>query len=152
MSNCSLAVLCSTCTSDTSCLWCDINKVCVSLSQIEFCEGTGIVGAESCGASYYSVILVALSAAVLCMCCVGCWVKRNHQRRGMYGSHLGEPLLDAEVGAGSLWRNSLFDYGEKYWMCVICGFDNKPRVQHCVLCGTEADFSASYKAEKREYR
>jgi len=70
----------------------------------------------------------------------------------MYVNHLNDTLLDPEVAASSLWRNSLFEYGEKYWMCVICGFDNKPRIRHCVLCGTEAEFSATYKAEKREYR
>jgi len=51
-----------------------------------------------------------------------------------------------------IWRNSLIDEGEYEWMCVICGFDNKPRNKLCTLCGTSHDFSLHYKSEKKEQR
>ena len=38
------------------------------------------------------------------------------------------------------------------WMCVICGFDNKPRSKHCIMCGTTYQFSLEYKCEKTEMK
>lgn len=38
------------------------------------------------------------------------------------------------------------------WMCVICGFDNRPRNKHCSMCGTNHEFSSNYKAKKMESR
>jgi hypothetical protein len=37
-------------------------------------------------------------------------------------------------------------------MCIICGFDNKPRSEHCTLCGTSHQFSTDYKTEKMTKR
>ena len=51
-----------------------------------------------------------------------------------------------------LFRNRLFDSGEGEWMCIICGFDNKPRCAHCTMCGTSHEFSISYKGQKIEQR
>jgi hypothetical protein len=33
-------------------------------------------------------------------------------------------------------------------MCIICGFDNKPRNAHCIMCGTSHEFSSDYKGNK----
>ncbi len=43
-----------------------------------------------------------------------------------------------------------FTSGELEWMCIICGFDNKPRSAHCTMCGTEHTFSQDYKVRKIE--
>jgi hypothetical protein len=37
-------------------------------------------------------------------------------------------------------------------MCVICGFDNKPRSKHCIMCGTSYKFTMEYKCEKSEIK
>jgi hypothetical protein len=46
----------------------------------------------------------------------------------------------------------LQDQGETEWMCVICGFDNKPRSKHCIMCGTSYKFTMEYKVEKSEMK
>ena len=33
-------------------------------------------------------------------------------------------------------------------MCIICGFDNKPRAKDCLMCGTSQSITTDYKAEK----
>lgn len=42
--------------------------------------------------------------------------------------------------------------GEYEWMCIICGFDNKPRSRHCLMCGTSYQFTMDYKVEKSEQK
>lgn len=49
-----------------------------------------------------------------------------------------------------LFRNLLLNDGSPDWMCIICGFDNKPRNAHCIMCGTAHEFSKDYKTKKFE--
>jgi hypothetical protein len=48
------------------------------------------------------------------------------------------------------FRNSLIDREESEWMCIICGFDNNSRSEHCIMCGTSHEFSDNYKSKKIE--
>lgn len=43
------------------------------------------------------------------------------------------------------------DDGGKEWMCIICGFDNKPLNKFCSMCGTDHHFTLDYK-EKKNYK
>jgi len=49
-----------------------------------------------------------------------------------------------------LFRNLLFSDSDIDWMCIICGFDNKPRNSYCLMCGTAHQFSTDYKHKKSE--
>jgi hypothetical protein len=89
-------------------------------------------------------IFIIVVAALLFLCCASCILRKfNHRPDGS----LLIPILGAEDRA-NIFRNSLFDSGEVEWMCVICGFDNKPRVKFCNMCGTSFDFSLNYNVQK----
>lgn len=89
-------------------------------------------------------IFIIVVAALLFLCCASCILRRfNHRPDGS----LMIPILGTEDRA-NIFRNSLFDSGEVEWMCVICGFDNKPRVKFCNMCGTSYDFSINYNVQK----
>lgn len=92
---------------------------------------------------------------------ITCYARRHYEGRTR---SLFSPLL-SENARQFIWRNSLLEQGEHEWMCVICGFDNKPRNKLCTLCGidntitmhfmlillllgTSHDFSKQYKSEK----
>eukprot|EP00428_Durinskia_dybowskii_P074539 CAMPEP_0170414624 /NCGR_PEP_ID=MMETSP0117_2-20130122/32172_1 /TAXON_ID=400756 /ORGANISM="Durinskia baltica, Strain CSIRO CS-38" /LENGTH=182 /DNA_ID=CAMNT_0010672535 /DNA_START=361 /DNA_END=905 /DNA_ORIENTATION=+ len=60
----------------------------------------------------------------------------------------GPPILDRT--RNFLFRNLLLNDGTPDWMCIICGFDNKPRNAHCIMCGTAHEFSKDYKTKKFE--
>ena len=77
-----------------------------------------------------------------------CYFKRVRRNDGTPDGLLA-PLLP-EVARNFLWRNSLVTDGELEWMCIICGFDNKPRSEYCSMCGTSHSFTLEYKSEKKE--
>jgi hypothetical protein len=89
-------------------------------------------------------IFIIVIAALLFLCCASCILRKFNQRAD--GSLL-VPMLGTEDRA-NIFRNSLFDSGEVEWMCVICGFDNKPRVKYCNMCGTSCEFSTNYHVQK----
>lgn len=49
-----------------------------------------------------------------------------------------------------IFRNSLQSSNEHEWMCVICGYDNRPRATDCPMCGTCKKFTIDYKTEKKD--
>lgn len=67
---------------------------------------------------------------------------RSRNRDDPLGGMLAPLLTTREV----LYRNSLT---EDEWMCIVCGFDNKPRSACCVLCGTLHTFSSDYKDKEK---
>lgn len=70
-------------------------------------------------------------------------------QRGETIADLLAPLIPS-MARSFLFRNSLGVEGENEWMCIVCGFDNKPRSVHCTMCGTEHAFSQDYKEKKIE--
>lgn len=145
-SSCSEKVDCTDCVgtfSSTSCVWCSGSNECIKEGEEKCSSG----GSEStCDTSYYLTIFVIVIGALVCLCCASCLLRRlNHRNESLFA-----PLL--HVDRGQLFRNSLFDRGEAEWMCVICGFDNKPRANHCSLCGTSRQFTLDYKLDKKRYK
>eukprot|EP01031_Cornospumella_fuschlensis_P030766 gene30766-37172_t len=137
---------CSECVSSNvlSCDWCSSDSKCISPSHSGSCP-TEIVG--TCSEAYYTIIFLVIVSVMLCMCCGLCYLRRTRQDEGFM--RFFSPMLP-QSARDYIFRNSLRDEGELEWMCVICGFDNKPRTKHCIMCGTSHDFSVAYKARKIE--
>jgi hypothetical protein len=143
-SNCEKKTNCDDCVgtfASNHCVWCSSSGICISDSE-ESCPDND--DQHSCSSSYYMTIFIIVVAALLFLCCASCILRRFNQRPD--GSLL-VPILGTEDRA-NIFRNSLFDSGEVEWMCVICGFDNKPRVKHCNMCGTSCEFSTNYHVQK----
>jgi hypothetical protein len=127
--------------SNNGCVWCSNSGICISDSD-ESCPNDD--EKNTCSSSYYMTIFIIVVAALLFLCCASCILRRfNHRPDGS----LLVPILGTDDRA-NIFRNSLFDSGEVEWMCVICGFDNKPRVKFCNMCGTSYDFSINYNVQK----
>ena len=131
---------------DLDCYWCESDSSCSdksgSCSEDIFGE---------CQESYYITVFIIVSSILVCLCCAACylrhWRSNRHHDRGL--GRLVAPLVP-NAARSYIFRNSFADEtGEKEWMCVICGFDNKPRSKHCTMCGTEQTFSKGYKTHKR---
>lgn len=89
---------------------------------------------------------------MLCLCCATCYLRRLQR---LHHEELLQAMLSPLLPQRArqlLFRNSLYDDGESEWMCIICGFDNKPRNSHCTMCGTSHEFSITYKGRKIEKR
>lgn len=143
---CSQFNSCSECISSdiVSCDWCSSDSKCISPSHSGSCP-TEIVG--TCSEAYYTIIFLVIMTVMLCMCCGLCYLRRTRQDDGFL--RFFSPMLPQRA-RDYIFRNSLKDEGELEWMCVICGFDNKPRIRHCIMCGTSHEFSLAYKANKLE--
>ncbi|RYG68405.1 hypothetical protein EON64_05245 [archaeon] len=143
---CSQFNSCSECISSdvVSCDWCSSDSKCINPSHSGSCP-TEIVG--TCSEAYYTIIFLVIMTVMLCMCCGLCYLRRTRQDDGLL--RFFSPML-SQRARDYIFRNSLKDDGELEWMCVICGFDNKPRIKHCVMCGTSHEFSLAYKANKLE--
>lgn len=102
----------------------------------------------TCSEAYYTIIFLVILTAMLCICCGTCYLRRarnaDDHLMGLFA-----PLLPHRARE-YVFRNSLREDGELEWMCIVCGFDNKPRNKHCTLCGTTREFSDGYKAKKIE--
>lgn len=119
-----------------TCVFCTSTSLCIPTTSIdEYCAPSD--QSHSCSTSYYTIVFVIVICSLFCLCLGTCYLKR-FRRAGDDG--LLSPLLP-EVARNFLWRNSLLAEGEAEWMCIICGFDNKPRNAHCNLCGTTHEFT-----------
>lgn len=130
-----------------TCIYCSTSGLCVpSTNADDYCSPSE--QSHTCQTDYYTIIFVVVLCSLFCLCFGTCYWKRL--RRGDSSSDgLLAPLLP-EVARNFLWRNSLLTDGELEWMCIICGFDNKPRNEYCNMCGTSHSFTIEYKSEKKE--
>ena len=146
---CSQKTDCTSCTGifaqSAGCYWCPGTGSCVSSSLNDAC-GVGATSDTSCTSSLYTIIFIVVVVFLGLMCCGSCLIGRYRRREN--SSILNAPLLPEQV-RNILFRNSLADEGEDEWMCVICGYDNKPRAKHCPMCGTSKKFTIDYKSEKK---
>lgn len=126
-----------------NCLWCSSNQLCVPSSSADsYCSHSEQL--NTCDNSYYTIIFIVISFALLCLCLATCYMKKLHRRSGRRALNM-LPAAAREF----LYRNSLLGEGKSEWMCIICGFDNKPTHDNCILCGTSHKFSTDYKQEKK---
>lgn len=141
-SNCTIIKSCSSCIdSEYNCQWCDSCK-----DVAAPCDSAAL---ETCDETYYTIIFICVISGMLLLCCCACYVRRRATQRGETIAELLAPLLPA-TARSFLFRNSMLNEGELEWMCIICGFDNKPRSSHCTMCGTERSLTQDYKAKKLE--
>ena len=98
------------------------------------------------------MVFVIILIVVLSLCC-GLLLSRKfrQQRSNTEFNDLDEPLM-SEQAREIFLRQSMGLNGEQMsgWMCIICGYDNKPRARHCPMCGTSHEFSDDYKSHKSE--
>lgn len=132
---------------DATCIYCSTSSICApSTSASSYCEPSD--QSHSCETNYYTIIFVVVLCSLFCLCFGTCYFKRVRRNDGGQDGLLA-PLLP-EMARNFLWRNSLVTEGEVEWMCIICGFDNKPRDAYCSMCGTSHEFTTEYKSEKKE--
>lgn len=150
-SSCLSVNSCSQCVSQSTggdqgeeCLWCSGSDLCVStLTADSYCQPSD--QERTCDTSYYTIIFTVVLCALFCLCCTTCYMRRFR------GGSPGDTLMTLPVIAREfLYRNSLILEGRLEWMCIICGFDNKPMSSNCIMCGTSHQFSIDYKIEKKE--
>jgi hypothetical protein len=147
-SSCSFYAGCKSCLADSACIWCTTDNKCIPTGSSQTCSSE-LMG--SCDQSYFTIIFIIVLAATLCLCCTACYVRRYRRGDNHMLQHLLSPLLPNRARE-YLFRNSLDDVGEDEWMCIICGFDNKPRNTSCLMCGTSHEFSSGYKDNKKLQR
>ena len=124
-----------------NCYWCPSDNSCGELLDPSFCVGSN--HATSCSNSIYSIIFISIIVGLSLLCCCVCLWKSRRE---------GGPnraLLPEQI-RGIIFRNSLADSNEHEWMCVICGYDNRPRANDCPMCGTSKKFTIDYKTEKKD--
>ena len=130
-----------------NCVWCDADNgisVCVSETSLNVnCPDSANQYTE-CGTSYYTYVCIIILSVLLCLCACTCYLRRYHSADDALA-----PMLPS-AARHFLWRSSFSKEGRKDWMCIICGFDNKMANVNCIICGTSHEFSANYKAGKRE--
>lgn len=149
---CATFTSCSTCVHAAGaddCAWCATDSTCIDASSRSGSCDSELFG--SCNQSYYTIIFVTVLAVMFCICCATCYLRRLHRLQEQQMLDLFSPLLPQRARE-MLFRNSLLGEGELEWMCIICGFDNKPRNKDCIMCGTSHQFSMDYKTEKKEQR
>lgn len=143
VNNCSRFHSCSSCVDASGCSWCGGTSTCLSSSDSS-CDDAS----NSCSSPEYIVIIfVVILVVLVCLCFGTCYWRKFRN----FEEDIIAPLLPQQA-RNFLWRNSLQDQGESEWMCVICGFDNKPRAKHCIMCGTSYKFTMDYKCEKSEMK
>jgi hypothetical protein len=152
-SQCSSQTSCDTCVGTfkdaDNCIWCsDEGGKCMSSQDADKDTDDGGCATQyqeqSCQVSYYTVVFVIILVVFLSLCC-GFVIARKCRGSGDDG--LDEPLLSDS--ARSIFER-ISTSGGKPWMCIICGYDNKPRAKHCPMCGTSHEFSDEYKLQKSE--
>lgn len=101
----------------------------------------------SCEESYlYTIIFMIVISALFLMCLIAYFMRKRNLFRTE--DNASPQLLDRT--RNFIFRNLLLNDGSPDWMCIICGFDNKPRNAHCIMCGTAHEFSKDYKTKKFE--
>jgi hypothetical protein len=143
---------CSACTSSSEfdCSWCATDSNCIDATSNSGSCASQLLG--TCNQTYYTIIFLIIIASLLCVCCAFCYfrrLQRLHHEETLQA--MLSPLLPQRARE-LLFRNSKLEGGEAEWMCIICGFDNKPLNQHCTMCGTSHEFSIEYKGKKIEQR
>lgn len=126
---------------DGDCYWCPGAGVCESSQRTDNCNGGE--HKTTCTDNTYTVIFLSVFGILLLLCCTVCYCKVKHREND------GSPLLPEQI-RGLIFRNSLADLNEVEWMCVICGYDNRPRANDCPMCGTSKKFTIDYKTEKKD--
>ena len=141
-SNCTVYKSCSSCVdSDYNCQWCNGCR-----DETDYCDSAAL---STCNEMYYTIIFISVISGMVCICCCACYMRRRALQRGETIAELLAPLIPS-AARNFLFRNSLGVEGENEWMCIVCGFDNKPRSVHCTMCGTDHAFSQDYKEKKFE--
>ena len=149
---------CDTCVgtfkSTNNCVWCTDSDTCVDTKEADGDDDMSCPGYQdhSCPAySYYTIVFVIILILLISLCCGLLLSRRLRNPRDNEFDPLDEPLL-SEQAREIFERQSLGVNGEQLagWMCIICGYDNKPRAAHCPMCGTSHEFSDDYKTQKSE--
>eukprot|EP01038_Epipyxis_sp_PR26KG_P006524 gene6524-8965_t len=152
---CSMISSCQDCISyqntvGLDCSWCSATSKCLSSSSTN-CS-SGLMG--TCQDSFFTIIFVVVLVGLCCLCTGTCYMRKyGHTNNRPYNRDRLNTLITPLIPSSArefLFRNSLVHEGELEWMCIICGFDNKPRNLHCTLCGTEHKFTLDYKSKKIE--
>lgn len=130
-----------------NCQWCSGNGQCINEADTATVECPG--ASTECSESYYTIIFIVVLTALGCLCFGTCCLRKI--RLTDDDGNFITTLFPQFVATSSFFRNSNAP-GEYEWMCIICGFDNKPRAEHCTLCGTSHQFSSDYKTEKMSKR
>jgi len=123
--SCSNSTSCAACI-DAGCYFCSGSSSCI-VSTSECSTGAS----DTCNEITLTIVFAVILAFLLLICMITCYARRHYEGRAR---SLFSPLL-SENARQFIWRNSLLEKGEYEWMCVICGFDNKPRNKLCTLCG-----------------
>lgn len=129
---------------NNNCQWCAGSGQCINEADTATVECPG--ASTECTESYYTIIFIVVVTALGCLCFGTCCLRKI--RLTDEDGNFISPLFPQFVAT---FRNS-YAPGEYEWMCIICGFDNKPRTEHCTLCGTSHQFSTDYKTEKMSKR
>ena len=90
----------------------------------------------------FTIIFLSVVGTLVLLCCSVCYCKVRSDIDG-------DGLLPEQIRT-LIFRNSLADQDELEWMCVICGYDNRPRTNDCPMCGTSKKFTIDYKTEKKD--
>jgi hypothetical protein len=94
----------------------------------------------------YTIIFMVVVATLFLLCLIAYFIRKRRVQQD--GQNASPPMFDRT--RNFLFRNLLLNDGTPEWMCIICGFDNKPRNAHCIMCGTAHEFSKDYKTKKFE--
>jgi hypothetical protein len=128
-----------TLSNSNDCVWCTSSALCLDDNSPD-CKSSDLK--DSCESTYYITIFIVVVASIIFLCCAACLIRRLRRDNGA----LYVPLMSTDNSF--IFRNSLKNLGEEEWMCSICGYDNRPRIQYCDMCGTSYEFNAEYKSEK----
>ena len=126
---------------NSGCVWCGSDELC----QPDSLDCLDENSKNTCSNEYFVVIFVIVMSALLFLCCISCLLRKYNVRED---GTLRMPLLGND--RNFLFRNSLFDNGEVEWMCIMCGFFNRPRNKECNMCGTSQEFCDGYKQNKKK--
>ena len=124
-----------------NCFWCPSIGSCVNMYENNPCSGGE--HATTCINSVYTIVFIVLVCVFTFICCGVCFFKINAT-----GSNQRN-LLPEQI-RGIIFRNSLASLNEEEWMCIICGYENRPRAADCPMCGTSRKFTVDYKTEKKD--
>lgn len=129
--------------SNIDCYWCTSESTCSTENGYCSTELT-----QACDNSIYTIILIIVVLSMVCICCSTCYLRRVYFVHNDHALQSFLARLLPEQARRYIFRNSLLGEGENEWMCIICGFDNKPRNADCIMCGTAHTFSTEYKDQK----
>ena len=120
---------------DGDCVWCSKAGECQGIDD-DTCSDPS----DTCIDNMFTIIFLSVVGTLAVLCCSVCYCKAHSDMDR-------DGLLPDQIRA-LIFRNSLADQEELEWMCVICGYDNRPRTNDCPMCGTSKKFTIDYKTEK----